>query len=120
MKYVVPSLFFVCSLLNAADVSGNWAGNYDVTMTDGQAMKGKVTLKLTQSGSDLTGTAGSEDNQMPILNGKVDGDKLTFEVQTEGPKMRFELNLEDQHLRGNAKGIADGTTVSVKLDLTKN
>jgi hypothetical protein len=120
MKYLITSLFLLCSTLIAADFSGKWAGNYDVTMTDGQAMKGKVTLNLTQSGAELTGTAGSEDNQMPILNGKVDGDKLTFDVQTEGPKMMFELRLEDGHLRGNAKGMADGTTVSVKLDLTKN
>lgn len=103
----------------AADVSGKWAGNYDVVMTSGETMKGKLTLNLTQSGAELTGSAGSDEGQMPIANGKVDGDSITFEIQTEGPRMVFKMHLEDEHMRGNGKGTADGNTVTVKLDLAR-
>ena len=72
-------LFLFLSLtlaLSAADVAGKWAGSYDVAMSDGDTMKGKVTLTLQQDGGAVTGTAGSDQGQMKILNGKLDGDKL--------------------------------------------
>lgn len=104
----------------SAGVTGTWAGKFDVQITDGQSMQGKVSLILTQKGSELTGTASSPEGALKILNGKVDGNKITFQVQTEGPKMAFDLHLEDEHMRGTAKGDSDGNTVNVKLDLTRN
>ncbi len=120
MKLLFLASLLFCLSLSAADFTGTWAGNFDVLMTDGQSMKGKVVLTLTQNASELTGTVGSPDGPLKIINGKVDGDRITFEVQTEGPKMAFNLRLEEEHIRGTAKGDSDGTTVSVKLDLVRN
>ncbi len=117
-------LFLFLSLtlaLSAADVAGKWAGSYDVAMSDGDTMKGKVTLTLQQDGGAVTGTAGSDQGQMKILNGKLDGDKLSFELQTEQHKIMFDLRLqEDEHLKGEGKGEADGNKLNVKLDLTRS
>jgi hypothetical protein len=33
--------------------------------------------------------------------------------------MKFELRLENDHLRGEAKGDVDGNPIKVKLDLVK-
>ena len=120
MKSLVLGFVLFNLSLVAADFSGKWTGSYDVLMSDGQAMKGKMVLTLAQNGTDITGTAGSDEGQMTIQNGKVTGDKVTFEIQTEGPKMVFDLHLEDEHLRGDGKGDADGNSVKVKLDLTKS
>ena len=111
---------FLTATLAAADVSGKWSGSYDVDMSDGETMKGKVVLVLTQAGSDVTGTVGPDEQQMSqIKKGNVQGDRITFESQTEGPLMKFELHLENDHLRGEAKGDVDGNVIKVKLDLMK-
>lgn len=113
--------FFACVLsLTAADVSGKWSGSYDVLMSDGQIMKGKVLMFLTQSGSDLTGTVGSDESeQTKIDKGHVEGDAITFETQTEGPLMKFTLHIEDEHIRGEAKGDMEGNSITAKVDLTR-
>lgn len=122
MRYLAISLLLAFSIAaSAADLTGKWEGSYDVLMSDGETMKGKVVFDLTQSGAELSGTAGSDEGKLKIVNGKVAGDRVTFEVPTEGPKMVFDLQLgDDQHLRGNGKGDADGTTIKVKLDLTRS
>lgn len=119
MKLLALSFFLSCLSLFCADLTGKWSGSYDVLMTDGQTMKGKVVLNLTQNGNEVTGTAGSDEGQMQIQNGKVEGDNVTFEIQTEGPKMVFSLHLEDEHLRGGGKGDDAGNSVKVTLDLTR-
>jgi hypothetical protein len=77
-------------------------------------------MDLKQSGAELTGTAGpSAEEQLPIQKGKVEGDKITFEVQTNGPLMKFELALVDGHLKGEAKAEFDGQVRKATLDLQR-
>ncbi len=121
MKVVLFALFIFALSLSAADISGKWSGSYDVTMADGDTMNGKVVMVLTQDGSDLTGTIGSEESQLnKITNGRIDGNEITFESQTEGPLMKFTLRLEDDHIRGVGKGDMEGNAIQVKLDLTRS
>ena len=115
-------LFLALSaLLGAADtLTGKWAGSFDVEMGDGQTMKGRFTLSLTQDGSTLKGQVGPEDGQQSdIVDGKVDGNHITFASQTEGPLMKFDLHLEEGHLRGLAQGDMEGSTIKAKLDVTR-
>jgi hypothetical protein len=120
MRAFVICFFLFAISLTAADLTGKWSGSYDVSMADGETMKGKVILVLTQTGSDVTGSVGqNEDEMSKIRKGSVEGDRVTFESQTEGPLMKFELRLENDHLRGEAKGDVDGNPIKVKLDLVK-
>jgi hypothetical protein len=119
MKLLLTACLLMGLTLSAADVSGTWAGKYDVVIGDGQTMKGKVTLNLTQTGSELTGNVGSDEGQMKIQNGKVEGDKVTFEVQTEGPKIVFDLRVERDRLVGGGSGESDGSKVQVKIELAR-
>jgi hypothetical protein len=73
----------LCTILTgvalAADISGNWEG----TM---QAGNDPVPLTFTfkQEGQKLTGTVLSPQNPpLPLNDGKVAGDKLTFYVQAD-------------------------------------
>ena len=93
------SLFLSLTLaLSAADVAGKWAGSYDVAMSDGDTMKGKVTLTLQQDGGAVTGTAGYDQGQMKILNGddrhpsvSADGDVIVFQSDRTGGGGQFDL-----------------------------
>jgi hypothetical protein len=120
MKTVLCSLFLIASNLSAADLTGKWSGTYDVAISDGDTMKGHVYMVLTQNGSDLTGTIGPDQQQQSqITKGKVEGDRITFESQTEGPLMRFELRLEDDHIRGEGTGDQQGTKIRAKIELAR-
>jgi hypothetical protein len=120
MKSVFFWLMLFAMSLSAADLSGKWTGNYDVTVSDGDPMKGRVYMILTQTGDDLTGTIGPDEQQQSrIMKGKIEGDRITFESQTEGPLMRFDLRLEDGHIRGEANGNMEGTKIRAKLDLAR-
>jgi hypothetical protein len=120
MKPVFYFLVLFAMTLSAADLTGKWSGTYDVTISDGNSMKGRVYLVLTQSGSDLTGTIGpDEQQQSQITKGKVEDDRITFENQTEGPLMRFELRLEDDHIRGEGRGDLEGTKIRAKIELAR-
>jgi hypothetical protein len=116
---------FCCLLIAAAsllaDVTGKWSGSFDITGPDGETNANNVLLDLQQSGDDLSGTAGpNADHQFQISNGKVDGSKLSFDVKSDdGPSLRFELRLENDHMVGDAKGEMQGMKMTAKLNVTR-
>jgi hypothetical protein len=124
MKMLVGfcALLLVAAASFAADVNvaGKWSGSFVMDNGDGQTHDSTALLILKQDGSAITGTLGpNEDQQFPIQKGKVEGDKITLEVQTDGPLVRFELVLSGDHLKGDAHASADGRNLSAKLDTTR-
>lgn len=77
-------------------------------------------MVLKQDGKTITGTAGpSQDKQFPIKTGAIDENRITMEVEADGPVLKFELALDGDHIRGTAKGERDGRSMSAKLDLKR-
>jgi hypothetical protein len=113
---VIPAL----ASASAADISGKWTGSFTVTGPNGDTRDESAYMDFKQTGAELTGTAGpNADKQFAILKGKVDGNKVTFEVQTERPLIKFELTLADGHLKGEAKVDIDGETRKASIDLQR-
>lgn len=128
MKKIALALVFSFALFlapvfatsTAADVSGKWSGTFLITTPDGESRDESALLDLKQAGTELTGSAGpNADKQYTILKGKVDGNKVTFEVQAEVPLIKFELNLVDGHLKGEAVVTIEGETRKANLDLQR-
>jgi hypothetical protein len=72
---VLCALFAGAAL--AADISGNWSGT--MQMGDNPFT---LTYALKQDGEKLTGTVtGPQGDPMPLADGKVTGDKVSFSVQ---------------------------------------
>jgi opacity protein-like surface antigen len=76
-------IFLACAVLMtamagaalAADITGNWTGSSD-----------QFTLKFVfkQNGETLTGNViGPQGDPLPITDGKVQGDKLSFTVKVD-------------------------------------
>lgn len=66
---------------HAADVTGAWTA--EMSMGDGNNMQMQFTFK--QDGATVTGTVlGPQGDAVPISDGKVDGDKLSFKVSFNG------------------------------------
>jgi hypothetical protein len=65
----------------AADVTGNWSGQFAGPNGDGMA----ITFSFKQDGAKVTGTVrGPQGEPIEISDGKIDGDKISFTVTVNG------------------------------------
>jgi len=86
----------------AADVTGTWKG-------EAQGNRPAPTFNLKQSGSALTGVQASGRGDVEIANGKVDGDKVYFEVTRDmGDKGK---------VTSKYSGTVSGSTMTLKMDM---
>ena len=120
---------FVCSLLLAAfagvaiadvDVTGKWSGSFNTSGPNGETKESTACLVLKQSGTAITGTAGpNEDEQFAIQKGKIEGDKITLQVDHDGHTIKLDLVVAGNRITGEANGSHDGEAMKAKLDLTR-
>ena len=104
LLFVVTTILLILAIgAFAADVSGKWT--YEQAGRNGGPGR-PVTITLKQDGNKLTGSVPGMgrggDNPPPpteITNGKVDGDKISFEVVRE-----FNGNKMTQKFDGTVKG----------------
>ena len=116
---------FVLPALAAEDFTGKWSGQFTGVAPDGNQVTEPILLNLVHKGAELTGTAGpNADTQWKILKGKVDGDKVSFEVQAErdsqpGPYVTITLAYAEGHLRGDFNAQRGAEKLTAKIDLTR-
>jgi hypothetical protein len=72
----------------AADPTGKWVGSVDTP--NGPI---ELTFELQTEGEALTGTVTSAMGSLPLSNGKVAGDVLTFDVALEGSTITHEATV---------------------------
>lgn len=102
--------------LAAADLSGKWTG------TAGTSERSEnVLLILRVNGSYVAGSLGpNEDRRFPIEQGKLAGNKVTF--QLTGPNdaiFKFELTWDGDTLKGPCTRSLDGHTENGSIDLKR-
>jgi len=85
----------------AADITGKWKNSFQ--MQDGSSLD--VTYTFKQDGSKLTGVVASPQGEMPIAEGKVEGDKISFSLTFSGNS-------------GDTKLILQGTIAGDEIKLT--
>ncbi len=103
------------------DVTGKWSGSFNMTGPNGEGKETTALLLLKQSGMDITGTVGpNEDEQFTITKGKIDGEKIVLEVDHDGHTIRFELVLAADRITGEANMSGEGETRKAKLDVTRS
>ena len=114
------ALFLAPALMAADDLTGKWSGSFVITLSDGDKKDSTAFMDIKQKGAEITGTAGENPNkQWAIQKGKVEGNKVTFEVQTDEPLVKFELTLVDGHLKGEAKAEHEGKSMKAVVDLQR-
>jgi hypothetical protein len=123
MKSVLMALIaFALPLCAVADVTGKWSGSFEFNQ-GGETHTETAYLILKQDGATVTGTGGpNEERQMPIRNGKVDGNKLTFEIALDESRvMSFALQSDADNLKGDVSGPDrdTGTTRTAKMSLKR-
>ena len=82
----------------AADITGAWTGSTKGPNGDDFAL----TFNFKQDGAKLTGTVvGPQGDPLQITDGKVDGDKMSFNVSFNGMTI-------------NHDGVIDGDEIALK------
>jgi len=111
-----------CNLaLLAADVSGAWSGTVKMKR-DGGDHANSAHMILKQSGETVTGTIGTHtDDQRPIENGKVQGDRVTFDVGTNNGSYKVSLKMQEggESLSGEVLGEGNETVAQLELKRAK-
>ncbi len=121
MRRLLPLLLLAATAF-AGDLTGKWAGTLEMKTPDGETRTSDAVMELKQSGDQITGQAGPNEQEMfPIENAKLDGKRLTFTVSHEGRMLKFELTLmADDKLEGSLQGESDsGEKRTGKLTFTK-
>lgn len=93
-------VFSAKPLLAATNITGTWVG--DLTTSDGGTFPLKFNLK--QDGSKFTGNVLSPDGDpLPISDGKIDGDKITFDVTYNGMVIHHEGTIDGDQIKVSSK-----------------
>ncbi len=102
------------------DISGKWSGSFVATTPEGETQNATAFLLLKQSGSEIKGSVGpSEDEQFPIVTGKIEGNRITIEADHDGHTLKLTLVLAEDHIKGDAAMATDERTMTAKIDVTR-
>lgn len=108
LKAVMLALLMtVCAL--AADVTGKWKAT-----TQGPDGEMQLVFNLKQDSGAVTGTVESPMGEMPVSEGKIDGDNISFTVATDqfkivhkgtvsGDEMKLKVEIGEQTMEMTAK-----------------
>ena len=102
--------------LAAAELDGKWTGT--ATSPNGNET---ILMILKTAGSEVSGSAGpNEDRQFPIENGRLEGNKFSFQLTgPNGGVFHFELTLDGDSLKGAGTRTLNGETQDGTIDLKR-
>jgi len=100
----------------AADVTGSWT----TTMQTQDGNSTQLTFTFKQDGATVTGTVLSPmgGDPMEITNGKVDGDKFTFDVSFNGMTIHHNCTVDGDTIKMSTK-TDSGDFPAMELTLTR-
>ncbi len=93
---LLSTVFVLWSIVaaSAADVSGKWKGKIEI---NGESVN--LTYDLKADGDKLTGTAEGPAGKLELENGKIDGDKITFQISFGDNHIQHEGKLADGKIK---------------------
>jgi hypothetical protein len=99
----------------ATDVTGTWTGS--ISAPDGNGSF-DLTFTFKQDGSALTGTVTAQQGEpLTISNGKVDGDKISFNVSFNNNTITHDGTVSGDEIKLTTKssdGSFPGSTLTLK------
>jgi hypothetical protein len=109
MKICVLAAGFllIASCVLAADIDGKWSGQYNSGMGDPMTL----TYTFKANGNTLTGTSlgGPDGKEIPIKDGKIDGNNISFKVDVEMEGMGA--------LKFKYKGVLSGEELKLSFEM---
>lgn len=110
--------------LAANDISGRWTGIIEVAdLSSGTTINTPVKAEFSQKSNLVSGKIGRTADEEPeaIRNGKIEGDRFSFEVLSPEATgtVKFELTVNGNRLEGMMKGAIEIGPISGKVHLTR-
>lgn len=84
--------------LTAAEVAGTWKGSMETQMGDTEVI---ITI---EPGAALAGKVQAGQYEAPIENGKLAGDKISFEINIDPGKVTYEGTVSGDEMKLNVTG----------------
>jgi hypothetical protein len=115
-------MLLMAAVAFAGELTGKWTGSFDTVGPDGSTNPGPAYLDLKLVGQTVTGTVGpNESDQKEISNGKLDGNKLTFELvhRPDRAPMKFDLVFDGETIKGTVSAEKEGQQMRAKLDVKR-
>lgn len=115
-----PRLFLAGLVLLAApafgaDIDGKWSGSLETPQGSIQ-----VGFSFKADGATLTGTStGPDGAEMKINNGKVNGNKVSFDVMIDFGGMPFTISYTGEVMGENLKLVLDFAGMPIEIALKK-
>jgi hypothetical protein len=120
MKALILMVALAAIPVGASDLSGKWSGTFEATGGDGNVRSEPLLLILKQDGDKLTGSGGpNEGEQHPMKEGKVAGEKVTFEVPLERGSILFTLTVTGDQGQGEMKMVREDREQTAKVSLKR-
>jgi hypothetical protein len=102
-----------------ADVTGKWSGSAKMVGPGGETRDTTAVMILKQTGSELTGTIGPNEDEQHTVKGKIEGDKITLEVTDGSITAKLDLALTGDRIAGNIAISNDGQSMKATIDVTR-
>jgi hypothetical protein len=109
---LIATLALLAGIAFAGDVTGKWTAQ--VTGPDGNAIT--VNYDFKQEADKLTGTVEGPGGAIPITEGKIDGDKIAFNITFNDMKVGTQGTVKGEEIVVSIKlnGEAFGGPVTLK------
>jgi hypothetical protein len=109
---LIATLALLTGIAFAGDVTGKWTAQ--INGPDGNAIT--VNYDFKQEAEKLTGTVEGPGGAIPITDGKVDGDKIAFNITFNDMKVGTEGTVKGEEILVTVKvnGEAFGGPVTLK------
>jgi hypothetical protein len=120
LPILIAVVLLVVPIAAAEDFTGKWSGAFLSTLPDGSTDNDTIVMTIQQKDAALTGTAGPREDMQWPLKGTVNGNKLTFDVDSNGVIVSFVLTFANGHLKGDANADAPGGKLSAKIDMERS
>lgn len=117
--------FSAGSLVHAASVAGKWSGTVEVhDSSSGTDISVPLNVQFAEAQSgEVTGSIGREgESSVPLRNGKLEGNTLTFEAaseETSGP-VKFRLTVAGDVITGEMRGAIEVEPIAGNVKLTRS
>ena len=111
--FVLTVVLALAVAVFAADIVGTWKGTLETPMGPMEN-----TIVLEAKGASLTGSVKTDFFEAKVENGKLDGDKVSFEINIEFGKLVYEGTLDGDDLKLNVTG-PDGSKIPLNAKRQK-
>ncbi len=114
---VLLGLLLSITTAGASNVTGKWSGTMQL---EGQTRFEPVYMVPKQEGNKLAGSGGPNENeQNPFEGGKVEGNKLMFDIPLGESSMHFEMESQEDQITGEMRRQREGKVETAKISLKR-